>query len=85
MARKVQKVIEDPAKLEALRENMEKLKAKMEAMCAAYFNRTPFGDEVPEYEDVRRTTEEFIRANYEFQEGTYGKIMVKLSVAKLLR
>lgn len=64
---------------------MERKRAAMEAAKIAYLNRAPFRGQIPEYEDVRRVTQEFILANYKYQKGLYGKIRVKFSVANLLR
>ena len=57
----------------------------MEAAKIAYLNRTPFGNRIPEYEDVRKAAQEFIQSNYKYQKALYGRIKVKLSVANLLR
>ena len=70
---------------DALKEVMESKRSVLEAVRLAYMHRTPFGDEIPDEEAVRRAAKEFIDANYALQRALFGKIRVKLSVAHLLR
>jgi hypothetical protein len=70
---------------EDLKEAMERKKSEMDAVRVAYLHRTPLNGSVPEYEDVKKVALEFIEANYALQRALYGKVRVKLSVAKLLR
>jgi hypothetical protein len=71
--------------IDQLRANMETLKATLEVIRIAYYNRTLFQGQVPDYEDVRKAAEDFITANHEYQKALWGKVKVKLSVANLLR
>jgi hypothetical protein len=75
----------NPEDADRFRERMETCKTTMENMRVAFYNRTAFGDKVPEYEDVRKAAENFISANYDYQKALWGRVKVKLSVANLLR
>ena len=64
---------------------MEQKKAALAAMKIAYFNNAPFGESVPNEDDLKRAAEEFILANYAYQRLLYGRVRIKLSTANLLR
>jgi hypothetical protein len=64
---------------------MERKQATLDAMKVAYFNRTPFGESVPDEHALKRAAEEFVSAHHAFQRLRYGRIRVKLSAADLLR
>lgn len=51
----------------------------------AYFNTAPYKDEEVTYEVLKRYAETYITKNYEFQKGAFGKVRIKLTVARLLR
>ncbi|MGC2330442.1 MAG: hypothetical protein WA581_03230 [Candidatus Acidiferrales bacterium] len=52
----------------------------------AYLNRSMFEEKAElSYEDLRAIAQDFIRASYDYQKKLYGKVKVKISVAKLLR
>jgi len=72
--------------LEKEQDDLEKLRARVNAAKIAYLNRMPF-EEKPElsYEDLKKIAQDFIRASYRFQKEKYGAVKVKISVAKLLR
>jgi hypothetical protein len=74
-----------PEEIEELRRVMEFKQARMKLIRTAYMRRTDFEGKVPEFEHVREAAQDFIRANYTYQEALFGKIRVKLSAAKLLR
>ena len=74
-----------PEEIEELRRLMEFKQGRMKSMRTAYMRRTEFEGKVPEFEHVREAAQDFIRANYTYQEALFGKIRVKLSAAKLLR
>jgi hypothetical protein len=72
--------------LESDEATLDKLRARVYAAKIAYLNRTPFGEaEELTYEDLKSIAEAFIKASYEVQKKRYGRIRVRISVAKLLR
>jgi hypothetical protein len=68
-----------------LRARMELLQSKLYAAKIAYLNRTELDGKIPEYEDVAAIARGVISANYDLQKKMFGKVKLKLSVAKLLR
>lgn len=64
---------------------MKRKESRMHAVHIAYLNQAPFEDKVPLYADLKAAADAFIAANYAFQKALYGRVMVKLSTAKLLR
>lgn len=75
----------DPQKSEELRELMERKRSLLEATRIAFLHRTPLNGEVPDDEAVRRAARDFINSNYALQRALFGKVRVKLTVARLLR
>jgi hypothetical protein len=75
-----------PALVDEDRENLDKLRARVYAAKIAFLNRSIFEEkEELSYEDLKAIAGDFIRANYGYQRKLYGKVRVKISVAKLLR
>ena len=75
-----------PAPVDQGRENLDKLRARVYAAKVAYLNRSPFGEKKElSFEDLKAIAQEFISASYDYQKKLYGKVRVKISVAKLLR
>lgn len=70
---------------EQLRGRMEQLQSRLHTAKIAYLNGTELDGKVPEYTDLSSIAKELIRANYQLQKTLYGKVKLKLSVAKLLR
>src|SRR5690349_125989 len=70
---------------EKLQNRMEQLQQRLHVAKIAYLNGTELDGKVPEYEDLSAIAKELISANYELQKKLYGKVKLKLSVAKLLR
>jgi hypothetical protein len=68
-----------------IRARMEQLQSRLHVAKIAYFNRTELNGKIPEYEDLSAIAKELISVNYELQKVLYGKVKLKLSVAKLLR
>ena len=67
-------------------ENLDKLRARVYAAKIAYLNRSGFeGKKELSYEELKVIAQDFIRASYDYQKKLYGKVKVKISVAKLLR
>jgi hypothetical protein len=74
-----------PQNVEELRELMERKGSLLEATRIAFLHRAPLNGKVPDDEDVRRAARDYINANYALQRALFGRIRVKLSVARLLR
>ena len=75
-----------PTSVDGDRENLDKLRARVYAAKVAYLNRSMFEEKAElSYEDLRAIAQDFIRASYDYQKKLYGKVKVKISVAKLLR
>jgi hypothetical protein len=51
----------------------------------AYYNRTEYKGKIVAYEDFEQYAKTFIAANHAFQKAAYGKVVVKLTVARLAR
>ena len=67
-------------------EKLNRLRARVNAAKIAYLSRTPFeGLEELTYEVLRSIAQDFIKESYHQQRLLYGKVRVKISVAKLLR
>jgi hypothetical protein len=73
-------------------EEQTKLKAALDASeldfqnaKMAYFNSAPYKDEEVTYEVLKRYAETYITKNYEFQKGAFGRVRIRLTVARLLR
>jgi hypothetical protein len=64
---------------------LERLQARLNAAKIAYLNNTPLDDSPVNYEDVAAAAKAVIRANYRLQELEFGKVRLRLSVAKLIR
>lgn len=74
------------ADLKKEQDQLEYLRARLNAAKIAYLNRTPFDQKAEiSYEDLKAVAKQFIRASYELQMKKYGSVRVKISVAKLLR
>ena len=74
----------EPA-VEELRARAEVLRSRLSAAKIAFMKRTELDGRIPEFEDLSKAAEEVIEANYQLQRQLYGKVRIKLSVAKLLR
>ena len=73
------------AAVEELRARMEVLRSRLAAAKIAFMKRTELDGKIPEFEDLSKVAEEMIEANYQLQRQLYGKVRIKISVAKLLR
>jgi hypothetical protein len=83
MARKA--VVYTPEQLEALQAAMDLAEVDLENAKLAYFNSAPYKDEPVPYEKLKEWAEAFIAANHVLQKAKFGKIHVRLDVARLLR
>lgn len=76
----------DDESLQQQQQQLEYLRARVNAAKVAYFNRTSFEDKAEvTFEDVKAIAEQYIRANYDYQKLRYGSIKLRISVSKLLR
>ena len=67
-------------------EQLDGLRARVNAAKVAYLNKTPFEDKSElSYTDLKKIAQQFIHASYEFQKEKYGSVKVKISVPQLLR
>ncbi|MBZ5590962.1 MAG: hypothetical protein LAP39_01910 [Acidobacteriia bacterium] len=63
----------------------EQLQARLNAAKIAYLNNTLLDGQLVSYEHLAAIAKQVIRANYRLQEIQFGKVRLKLSVAKLIR
>lgn len=76
----------NPAPVDEDRENLDKLRARVYAAKIAFLNRSIFEEKKElSYEDLKAIAGDFVRASYDYQKKLYGKVKLKISVAKLLR
>jgi len=71
--------------LDAMRAELDVLRSKVYAAKVAYLNGTLFENRALTYEDLRAFASDYIQKTYAYQKAVYGKIKVRISVAKLLR
>lgn len=71
--------------LDSMRAELDVLRSRVYAAKIAYLNRTPFQNREVTFEDLKAFAGEYIRKSYDYQKAVYGKVKVKISVAKLLR
>ena len=71
--------------VEEARSRFEVLQSRLYAAKIAFLNGAELDGQMVSYERLRAVAEEMIEANYALQRARYGKVRLKLSVAKLLR
>lgn len=74
-----------PEELAALKANLDSSELDFDNAKLAYFHRSSYKDEEVTYEVLKRYAETYIARNHEYQKAAFGKIRVKLTVARLLR
>ena len=74
-----------PEGIESLREEMNASELEFDNAKLAYFKRLPYKDKEITYEVLKEYAENYIAKNHAFQKAQFGKVYVKLSVARLLR
>jgi hypothetical protein len=74
-----------PEELAALKVSLDASELDFDNAKLAYFHRTSYKDEEITYEVLKRYAESYIARNHEYQKTAYGKVRVKLTVARLLR
>ena len=68
-----------------MRQELETLRLRLRMVRSAYLRGQPCEGRHVSYEDLRRVAEEYITKSYELQKVLYGRVKVRISVAKLLR
>lgn len=71
--------------IEELQAQKDRAEHELENAKLAYFNKAPYKDEQITYERLKEYAEAFIRATNAIQKARFGKIHVRLDVARLLR
>jgi hypothetical protein len=51
----------------------------------AYFHNAPYKDEEVTYDVLKRYAETYIAKNYDYQKAAFGRVRIRLAVARLLR
>jgi hypothetical protein len=74
-----------PEQLAKLKETLDASELDLENAKMAYFNTAPYKDEEVTYEVLKRYAETYIGKNYDYQKAAFGKVRIKLTVARLLR
>ncbi len=71
--------------VDEVRALLDKLQSRFNATKIAYLNSTEFDGKPVTYEDVAAAAKQVIEVNYRLQELQFGKVRLKLTVAKLIR
>jgi hypothetical protein len=74
-----------PEQIEELQAEKDRAEHELENAKLAYFNKAPYKDEPITYEKLKEYAAVFIRANHALQKARFGKVHVRLDVARLLR
>jgi hypothetical protein len=74
-----------PEELAALKVKLDTSEMDFDNAKLAYFHRTSYKDEEITYEVLKRYAEAYIAHNHAYQKAAFGKVRVKLNVARLLR
>lgn len=72
-------------KTKAMRSQLDALRSRVHAAKIAFLNRTPFQDKEVTFDDLQQIAKDYIQKSYAYQRAVFGKVHVKISVAKLLR
>ena len=71
--------------LTELRGRMKRLDDAFERLWRSYYSRETPADKKPTYDALRTAAQDFVKANHAYQSAKYGRVMVRLSVSKLMR
>jgi hypothetical protein len=74
-----------PEEIERLKTAMDRAELDFANAKIAFYHQTEYKDQPVDYERLATFAETFIAANYAFQKAHYGRVRVKLSVARLMR
>ena len=74
-----------PEQLAKFKEALDASELDFQNAKMAYFNSAPYKDEEVTYEVLKQYAETYIGKNYEYQKAAFGKVRIKLTVARLLR
>ena len=74
-----------PEELADLKKELDASEVDLDNAKLAYFHRAPYKDQEVTYELLKTYAETFIARNHAYQKAAFGKIRLRLSVARLLR
>jgi hypothetical protein len=74
-----------PEQIKELQAANERAEHELENAKLAYFNAATYKDQPIGYEELKQYAEAFIRANHTLQKAQFGKVHIRLDVARLLR
>ena len=74
-----------PEELASLKAAMDASELDFDNAKLAYFRGLPYQDQEVTYEILCQYAKAYIARNYEFQKARFGKVSIRLSVARLLR
>jgi hypothetical protein len=74
-----------PEELAKLKEALDASEVDFENAKIAYFHNAPYKEEEVTYEVLKRFAEAYIAKNYDYQKAAFGRVRIKLAVARLLR
>ncbi len=61
------------------------LRHRLKLAKIAYRNRAPFEGRTVSYEDLKAIAREYLTASYDYQKVRFGRIRVRIPIAKLIR
>ena len=74
-----------PEQLAKLKEILDASELDLENAKVAYFHNAPYKDEEVTYDVLKRYAETYIAKNYDYQKAAFGRVRIRLAVARLLR
>jgi hypothetical protein len=74
-----------PEQLGKLKEALDASELDLENAKVAFFHTASYKDEDVSYEVLKRYAETYIANNYDYQKAAFGRVRIKLAVARLLR
>jgi|HubBroStandDraft_1064217.scaffolds.fasta_scaffold472086_2 hypothetical protein len=74
-----------PEELAALKATMDGAELDLDNAKGGYFHGATYKDQEVTYDVLKQYAETYISKNYQYQKAAFGKVRVKLSVARLLR
>jgi hypothetical protein len=83
MARKTSSPTQE--ELGALKLAMDTAELNFDNAKVAYFHRAEYQGKEVTYDVLKGYAEQYISANYAYQKASFGRIRIKLSVARLMR
>lgn len=80
-----QKTTRNPEDVDKLKQEMNAAEADFRNAKLAYYNNTDYKGSRVAYEELEGYAKAFIAANEAVQKAVFGKIQIKLTVARLMR